>query len=183
MLNYSPQRSALNFCCEGRKWIFWKGRQIKYDCLKRSGAFASFLKTQKRKLRKEHICVAWERVTVPWVAHFFLDLHAEGQPETCWDQGGSSNLDRTSVGKPCDWPRGTSQTVIPSTVLEPNAEANKICSSYAWETSQAQLPHLPPAFAFFCQVNAQRGKGRGEGWSDSHHCILCVIFLFAFGKA
>lgn len=152
--------------------------------LKEISAFASFLITQKGKLRNEHICMVWEKATVSWVAHFFLDLHAKGKLESCWDQGGWSNLDRTSVGRPCDWPWGTSQVVISSTVAEPNAEANKICSSYAWETSQAQLPYFPPPFAFFCQENARRERqeeGRGLGWL--HHWIIYVTLLFAFGQA
>ena len=147
------------------------GKDIKCDCLKRISAFASSLKTQKWTLRHEQTCVMWEKATVPWVAHFFLDLHAKGQVETCWHQGGLSNLDRTSVGKPCDWPWGTSQTGIPSTVKEPNAEANKICSSYAWETSQAQLSHLPPPFAFIFLLPwwclEGKGKRRGEGWANT----------------
>lgn len=141
-------------------------------------AFSSFLKTQNLKLRNEHICMVWEKATVPWVPHFFLDLHAKGKLETRWDQGGWSNLDRTSVGKPCDWPWGTSQTVISSTVVEPNAEANKICSSYAWETSQAQLPYFPPPFAFFIAKIMLEGKDmrRGEGWANSITELYMLIF-------
>lgn len=118
------------------------------------------------------------------MAHFFLDLHAKGKLETRWDQRGWSNLDRTSVGRPCDWPRGASQTVISSTVVEPNAEANKICSSYAWETSQAQLPSFPPPFAFFCQDNARRERQEERrGLGRLHHWIIYVTFVFVFGKA
>lgn len=70
--------------------------------------------------------------------------------------GWKYNLDRTSAGRPRDWPCGTSQTVISSAVVEPNAEANKICSSYAWETSQSQLPSSAPSSLF------RQGKAKIE---------------------
>ena len=126
-----------------------------------------FLKNTETKIKKwAYLCGVGES-NGPLSGPFLFGSPCRRPTGDVLGPGSSSNLDRTSVGKPCDWPRGISQTVIPSTVLEPNAEANKICSSYDWETSRAQLPHLPPAFAFFCQDNAQRGKGRGEGWSDS----------------
>lgn len=163
MLNYlSQQRSALSFWCVRRKGIFSKDINWNVTLTERNSCICISLKAQKLNLRDELLGVVQDQAWVPRVAHFFLDLHAKGKLETRWDQGGCSNLDRTSVGRPCDGPRGASQTVIPSTVVEPNAEANKICSGYAWETSPAQLPHFPPPFAFLCQDNASKGTAEGE---------------------
>jgi hypothetical protein len=96
---------------------------------------------------------------------------------------GQHNLDRTSVGKPCGWPRGASQTVISSTVVQPNAEASKICSSYAWETFRAQLPYIPPPFAIFAKIKLEgKGKRRGEGWANSLTELCTLHFYFNFEK-
>lgn len=58
---------------------------------------------------------------------------------------------------------------------------NKICSSYAWETSQAQLPYFPSPFAFFAKIMLEgRDEIRGEGWANfitELYYSICYIFI------
>lgn len=71
MLSIYPSSQCLVFDTKEENAHFGNIYNKMWLWMKGISTFTSFLKTQKLKLRNEHICIVWENVTIPWMAHFF----------------------------------------------------------------------------------------------------------------
>lgn len=89
-----------------------------------------------------------------------------------------NNLDRTSVRKPCDWPCDISQTIILSTVMEPNAETKYILVILGRPPKPSCLTFFLPLIFFANNMLEGRDDIRGEGWANFNTELYMLHFYF-----